>query len=256
MNMYQPSQPNGAAILWMISGGGRSPWGGADFQVNEDGALRVSLDDNLELPTDLLILLDAGFTVFAVHHGSFPIFPIEDHLKDVRNAVRFVRLHSAEYGLHPNRIGVMGGSGGGLLSLLLGTGAMEPSSDSRDGVSSRPNAVVAYFAPTDIERHISARPSAQLPFYHELFPDSSAYPSLSPIHNVSSQTAPTLFVNGDVDLFVLPVEGETMSKLLESHQVATRFLLLPGAGHGFQGSDAEVAIEAARSWFQDHLVDQ
>jgi len=37
----------------------------------------------------------------------------------VRRAVRYVRLHGADLGIDPNRIGVTGGSAGGHLALML-----------------------------------------------------------------------------------------------------------------------------------------
>jgi len=52
---------------------------------------------------------------------------------DVRRAVRFIGHHTGEYGVDSNRIGVLGGSAGVQLALLLGPTADPPC------VSSRPS---------------------------------------------------------------------------------------------------------------------
>ena len=62
--------------------------------------------------------LDKGFTMFIVRHGSAPKYNIPEATEDVRRSVRFVRLKAKEFGVDPERLGVMGGSAGGHLSLM------------------------------------------------------------------------------------------------------------------------------------------
>jgi len=66
-------------------------------------------------------LLDRGYTVFAVVHGSNPRFQIPEIFEQMERSVRFIRHNAAVYGIDPNRIGVAGGSAGGHLSLMLAT---------------------------------------------------------------------------------------------------------------------------------------
>jgi acetyl esterase/lipase len=63
-------------------------------------------------------LLNGGFTVFVVRHGSSPRYFVPEMVGDVQRAIRFVRLHAKEYGIDPNRLGLTGGSSGGHLSLM------------------------------------------------------------------------------------------------------------------------------------------
>jgi len=70
-------------------------------------------------------------------------------------AVRFIRQHAGEYGVDPDRIGVLGGSAAGSSRCLLGTTADSGDPSASDAVlreSSRVAAVVAYFPPTDLSR--------------------------------------------------------------------------------------------------------
>jgi acetyl esterase/lipase len=67
---------------------------------------------------------------------------------DAQRAVRMVRHRAPEWGIDPNRIGVVGFSAGGHLALATATGFHEPKYagiDAIDGVSSRPDfAVLCY----------------------------------------------------------------------------------------------------------------
>lgn len=82
---------NGAAILYMVSGGWVSRW-----------------TPPAETARRFQFLLDKGFTVAVVRHGSSPRYLVPDAVSDVRRAVRFVRYHAKQWGVDPNRLGVHG----------------------------------------------------------------------------------------------------------------------------------------------------
>ena len=79
-------------------------------------------------------------------------FPAQVH--DVKAAVRWLRANAKEYKLDPDHIGATGFSAGGHLSLMLGvTGrsdGLEGDDVPADAPSSRVQAVVNYFGPTDL----------------------------------------------------------------------------------------------------------
>src|SRR5437879_11163177 len=101
LDVFQPEQPNGCGILFMVSGG---------FFSSHDGIN----------PGFYRALLERGYTVFAVVHGSQPKFTIPEIEQDIHRAVRFVRHTAAKYGVNPDRLGITGASAGGHLSLTLG----------------------------------------------------------------------------------------------------------------------------------------
>src|SRR5688572_14964795 len=86
------SGANGAAILYMVSGGWVSRW-----------APPTESADRFQF------LLDKGFTVVIVRHGSSPRYHVPDAVADVRRAVRFVRHNAKQWGVDPDRLGVHGG---------------------------------------------------------------------------------------------------------------------------------------------------
>ena len=98
-------------------------------------------------------LLHGGFTVFVTRHGSGPRFQVPEMIEDIRRSVRYVRLHAAEYGVDPAHLGITSGSSGGHLSLMVGMTGDDGNPDSPDPVervSSRTQAIVSWFPPTDL----------------------------------------------------------------------------------------------------------
>ena len=134
MDVFTPKEhANGAAVVWMVSGG----WFSAHEAINS-GMIQE--------------FLNRGYTVFAVVHGSQPKFTIPEVVADVNRAVRFIRFHAKDYKIDPDRLGVTGASAGGHLSLMLGTAgdAGDPNAkDPVNRVSSRVQAVACFFPPTD-----------------------------------------------------------------------------------------------------------
>src|SRR5262249_32528220 len=97
-------------------------------------------------------VIERGYTVFAVVHGSQPKFTIPEILGDMNRAVRYIRYHAADYKIDPDRLGIYGASAGGRLSLMQGTAGETGKSEAKDPIertSSRVQAVACFFPPTD-----------------------------------------------------------------------------------------------------------
>src|SRR5690606_20315882 len=71
MDVFTPAKPNGAAVIVCISGG----WVSNHEQIN---------------PAFAFTLLNRGYTVFAVVHGSQPKFTIPECIEDINRAVRYI----------------------------------------------------------------------------------------------------------------------------------------------------------------------
>jgi dienelactone hydrolase len=143
---------------------------------------------------------------------------------------------------------VFGNSSGGHLALLLGTTGDSGDPSAADPVlreSSRVAAVVANYPGTDL-----ARLAMHLPFLNITAAEAAEF---SPIRFVSPRSAPSLIVHGDADTMVPIIEGETMYATLLKAGVPTSFMPISGAGHGFEGADAERAFAALIQWFEQHL---
>ncbi len=253
-------EPNGAGILFMVSGGWVSMWAPPEV-------VRPRFD----------ALLDEGFTVFAVRHGSSPQFKVPEAYEDVQRAVRFVRLHASTYGVDPDRLGVWGGSAGGHLSLMLGLASDQGDPTATDEVlrqSSRIAAIVAYFPPVDLRPRVTPDDHFPATFPDEAlsfaggvvvpdaanqFPaldfDDSLAASVSPIVHASADDPPTLLVHGDADTLVDVNNSRLMKATLTSKGVVSDLLVIEGAGHGFGAPEhSKSATDALVHWFTKHLA--
>ncbi len=154
-------------------------------------------------------------------------------LQDVLRAIRLVRSHAAEYGVAPDRIGVMGSSAGGHLAASAATlynNAAGRTGAALDSVSARPDfamlmyPVIAMDAPAV---HMGSR---------EALLGKAPSPELVRLMSVEKQvtadTPPTLLIHSQDDGLV-PVENSILfyQALTRAH-VPAEMLLFEHGGHG------------------------
>lgn len=244
LDILKPARPSGPAILWLQSGGWYSRW--------TDPKLFLQLNKPH---------LDKGITVIIVRHGSAPKYTVPEAIDDVRRAVRFVRLKGKEYGVDPERLGVMGMSAGGHLSLMLGTTGDDGDPKSADPVLRQPSRVAAVAAicpPTDL-RGWTTDPPEEIKKHAGLKPplsfDAKREPDCSPLLKVTGKAAPALMVHGELDKLV-PIEpSKNMVTALEKASVPCKLVAIEGAGHGFTPQQNEKTIvPAITAWFDKHLA--
>jgi acetyl esterase/lipase len=155
-------------------------------------------------------LAACGYVAVAPTYRLAPKHPFPAAVADMRNCVRWLRLHAREYNIDPDHIGAMGLSAGGHLSLMLGlTGNDDrfgPDDVSRSGESATVQAVVNYFGPADlVSKNWSDLVSREflIPF---LGADKTKRVEngrlASPLSYVSKGDAPILTFQGDADPLV------------------------------------------------------
>jgi acetyl esterase/lipase len=137
LDVYLPDEGDGSfPVIISIHGGAFKAGDKADNQV---------------LP--MLEGLKRGYAVVSINYRLSPeaIFPAQ--IYDVKAAVRWVRANATQYKLNPDKITAWGGSAGGHLSAMVGTsGGVKELEDMTLGnadQSSRVQAVVDWFGPTD-----------------------------------------------------------------------------------------------------------
>lgn len=239
----QPKKPNGAGVLFMMSGGWFSGW------VPPEGFVSPAAPDGFKHFRELV---DSGYTLFIVRHGSAPQFKVPEAVADVRRAVRYIRLNAKKYDIDQNRIGVCGGSAGGHLSLMLSTTADDGTKDAPDKVdraSNRVSAVVAYFPPVDLREWVG--PNDKFP---ALEFDPQLAKSVSPVLHVTPDDPPTLLIHGDKDDLVKLDNSERILAKFKQEKVPCNLLVIEGAGHGFPGEQGKQASQKLIQWFDEHLA--
>jgi acetyl esterase/lipase len=242
-DVIQPKKPNGAAVLFMMSGGWFSFWVPPETFVDAQATSHFQYFGQL---------VDRGYTLFIVRHGSAPQFKVPEAVADVRRAVRYIRHNAKKFDIEPNRIGVCGGSAGGHLSLMLGTTSDGGNGDSEDAVDQTSNdvaAVVAYFPPVDIREWVG--PNKQFP---ALEFDPKLADSVSPLLHVTPDDPPTLLVHGDKDELVKLNNSERILAAFEKEKVPCELLVIKDAGHGFAGEGGQQATDALIAWFDKYLA--
>jgi len=253
LDVIKPADPNGYGLIFMVSGG--------FFSSHEalDGALKSGL---------LTALLERGYTIFAVVHGSQPRFVIPEIEEDVHRAVRFVRAHAGEYGVKPDQFGVFGASAGGHLSLTLGTQGGPGNADAKDPIdreSSAVQAVACFFPPTDFLNWRNPGDDAVgvgvLKDFKPAFGARSdtaegraAYgKEISPLNYVTASMPPTLIIHGDADKLVPIYQAEQFLKKCQDAGVKAPVKLIrkEGKDHGWPGLDQDLVFFA--DWFDQYL---
>ena len=142
-----------------------------------------------------------GIHCFVVHYRVSPyVFPVE--LLDARRAVRYVRAHSEEFGIDPNKVTVIGSSAGGHLAALVSTykAPIEGEGiDEIDNISPIPNAQVLCYPVLDFKGHRGS--------YVRLLGEDkvdSLADSVTPINLASSDTPITFMWHCEGDKVVDP----------------------------------------------------
>ena len=105
------ADPNGATVIFMVSGGWVSRW--FDPRMAMMPKIR-----GISLVHDLLV---DGYHIVLLRHGSSPRYKVPDAADHVEQAIQHLRSAAPDRGLDPERIGSFGLSAGGHLSLHLAT---------------------------------------------------------------------------------------------------------------------------------------
>jgi dienelactone hydrolase len=262
-DIYAPERPNGAAVISIVSGGWRSSWDTLkQFRQLPSGSFRLLTAEEIDQAEGILPshsyrnLMQKGYTVFAVRHGSSPNFNMPEIVGDVRRAVRFIRAHAHGWSIDPDRIGLWGGSAGGHLSLLVATtseiGNPKPADDYDRGPA-KLAAVVAYAPPTDLPAITEFWMQNKQSFPAVLDLNPAERKEYSPIQYVSRDDPPALIVHGDQDKTVPYMQGKSMHDALMKEGVASKLLTVEGAGHGFFGPNANRVNLEMVAWFEKYL---
>jgi acetyl esterase/lipase len=242
-DVIAPAQPNGAAVLWLQSGGWYSGWAPPK-----------------NLVPACTPMLDKGLTVLIVRHGSAPKFAVPDAVADVRRCVRYVHQHADELGLDVKRLGVLGGSAGGHLTLMLATAGDDGDPNAQDETLRFPSRItcgVALYPPTDL-RGWTTDPPAEIAKHAGLKPpltfSADLEDDVSPLLQVSADDAPVLMIHGDKDLLVPIEHAQKILPEFEKAGVASELITIEGAGHGFSPEqNVQTVGPAMLGWFEKHL---
>jgi len=167
------------------------------------------------------------------------------NIYDCKNAVRFLRANADKYGIDAAHIGVIGGSAGGHLALMLGgTNGMKELTPPAPyaGVSDQVQAVVDLYGIADIrtgkKTEKDGTPTAEPRSWDAVFGDHAPITDTdralaSPTSHLSPQMPPTLILHGLADTTVDRDQSIELDRKMTKTGVPHEIILVPGVGHTF-----------------------
>jgi acetyl esterase/lipase len=184
-------------------------------------------------------LVRRGYAAISPQYRFCPKETFPAQVQDVKDAVRWVKSHSKEYNIDPDRVGAMGFSAGGHLAMMLGLTSPADGLERNTGAAgpdSRVKAVVNFFGPTDLGA--SDIPAVSVPLVKDFLgaaakdrPELAA--KASPLTYVTKDDAPVLTFQGTKDPLVPPTQAIKLAEAMTAAGVPGRVELLVGASHGW-----------------------
>ncbi len=227
LDLYLPASPENKplpVILWVHGGG----WQGG----SKDMCLPLRLG-----------WVAQGYAVASIGYRLSDTATFPAQIQDVKAAVRWLRAHAARFNLDPARFAAWGSSAGGHLVALLGTtgGVAEFDVGADSGQSSRVQAVVDYYGPSDFARFAgtpgyTSHDRTDSPESRLIGGAVTEHPAkaaaASPVTYVTPDDSPFLILHGTADPTVPASQSEALHTALTKAGVPSSLHLLPGARHG------------------------
>lgn len=260
MDVYKPEFPTGAAVVFVNSGGFISP---AYYRqcVTEEGKYWALGEHTWRLLTKEEItplaqqqvsfeaLLNNGFTVFDVRHGSAPKYMLNEIVEDLNKAIKYIKAEANAFSISKDRIGIWGTSAGGYLSAYL---AFNPAkgNDLKASVLFFP-AGFDFLAPqNDTVRVI-------LPSLHI---SEQLLDSLSLHSYMKENLPPTLIMYGEYDSDFITIDSDQIYEGLKRNNNICDKIIFEKAGHmwmdanGYYNKEVgDKAIDNMIKWFIKYL---
>lgn len=179
--------------------------------VYSGGGYRGNNPDGFEVAPIRRFLNEKGMTVVTLKYRSPRPQGLSKHTtawQDVQRAVRMVRSEAAGYGLDPDRIGIMGSSAGGHLTLMGTTSSVHQSYlpvDERDRISPKVQWGIAIYPAYGMTDNLDSQ---------NRFAGVEDTVRLAPEFAFDLNTAPLLLLHGDADVW----SSMTSVKVWEKHR--------------------------------------
>ncbi|MBO4634867.1 MAG: alpha/beta hydrolase [Bacteroidales bacterium] len=186
--------------------------------IYSGGGYDHSRPDNHEVTPARRYLNEKGVTVVVLHYRApRPAAPLAKHTtawQDLQRAIRLVRSQAAEHGLNPDKIGIMGSSAGGHLTLMGAVSSLHNSYRPIDEIDK---------LPCNVQWGIAIYPAYVIDDNGALVPELS----------FDLNSCPLLLLHGDADIY--PALGSvTIWEKMRSMGIQCELHTLATRGHCFQ----------------------
>jgi acetyl esterase/lipase len=222
-------------------------------------------------PEVLAAFAARGYVVAAVSYRFFYEAPFPAALQDVKSAVRWLRVHAADYAIDKGRFVTWGNSSGAQIAALVamscGVDAFEPAGERNE--SDCVQGTVSWYGIFDFAMDFADR-TAQLPpgasprienpyiGCAPCTPEQFRFPSVGPY--VDPKDPPMLLIHGDADRQISPRQSRALYDTLQKAGVRSELMVIPGVDHSLIGKtqaetrDATLRALTRTTAFIDGLV--
>ena len=225
-----------------------------------------------------MALAEAGFVVASVEYRTVPdMFPAL--LVDGKSAVRYLRAHARQFGIDPQRIGVIGDSAGGYLAQMVGVTGGDKEYDQGDyldqssdvqaaattyGISNLMNIGEGYSKEIQ-DIHASKAVTEALLVHGTAFAsypgasilsDTAKAMKASPMGHIRKGLPPFLIMHGTADALVSPVQSRQLYDALKKADNDVSYVEVEDAGHGDMYWFQQPVIDRVVRWFKEKLAEK
>ena len=229
LTVYPASHPNGMAII-MCPGGG---YGG--LAMKHEGH-------------DMAPWFNTQGITYAVLKYRMPNGHHEVPLSDAEQAIRMVREHAAEWGVNPQRVGIMGASAGDHLAASLAT--------LYSGDKTRPDFQILFYPVISMQKGVTHGGSRKNLIGEN--PSQELEQKYSLERQVSPRTPQAFIMLSSDDDAVPPINGIGYFLALRDHKVPASLHAYPTGGHGWGFRDnftyKRQWTEELEKWLREGLV--
>jgi len=205
------------------------------------------------------VLAAEGYAVAAVSYRLAPEWKWPAQRDDVMAAVRYLKTHSAELGLDPEKWAVLGRSAGGQIAEAVAYG------DAPSGL----RGCIAFYAPADLNFAFKyAAERGDIIRSKKLMIDllggtpaelKDAYNDASPYTKAGKDSPPTLLLHGANDALTWRKQSQRLQEKLQRAGAPAALILLPWATHGFDytlnGPGGQISTYAVKGFLKSVFAD-
>jgi len=201
-DLYRPVGAKSAPAVLLVHGGG---WTGKDGRWQMTGIAKK--------------LAKRGYVVLNVTYRLAPRWIYPAPVDDLKQAVKWMRVHAAEEGIDPQRISVFGYSAGGYLAALVG---LDETQNIQAIVAGGTPADLTLYPGGDLVPQFLGGTQQQIP---ERFREAS------PAYHVTRRSPPVFIYHGGADTLVPPEHAWEFIGALEKNKVPHEVYWIEGRNH-------------------------